>query len=46
MGILVIAQTSTGASRNKIKRYLKYCKHLTIKHYEAITNRSVNVEKQ
>ena len=41
MGFLVIAQTSTGASRNKIRRYLKYCGYQTTENQDVITNLSI-----
>jgi hypothetical protein len=37
IGFLVIAQTSTGASRNKIRRYLKYCGYQTTENDNVIT---------
>jgi hypothetical protein len=37
IGFLVIAQTSTGASRNKIRRYLKYCGYQTTENHNVIT---------
>jgi len=42
MGFLVIAQTSTGASRNKIRRYLKYYGYPTIESHYVITNLYIN----